>query len=327
MSHTNIKTRVVGVDIDVKRTTYAIVDIRGNIIAEDYFVTSDYPNVNEYVTTLTEKILTLVEANGGYETIRSVGMSGPSANFVTGCIENASNMPWKGRVPLAAMLRDQLGMAVALGNDAYVSALGEKVFGSAHGMRDFIVVTLSHGGVGSSVFSNGNPHLGNDGFAGEFGHTVVVEGGRHCGCGKHGCLEPYVSERGVLATARELLNETDEPSLLRQAGDITLPVLVDCCEKGDRVAIETFRRTGFMLGMALANYASLLNPEAIILTGPLTKSGEWLLEPTTEAFDAHVFHNVKGKVKLLVSILDDHERDVLGASALAWDVKEYSLFK
>jgi glucokinase len=99
------------------------------------------------------------------------------------------------------------------------------------------------------------------------------------------------------------------------------------CDQGDRVAIETFRRLGFMLGVGLANYASILNPEAIILTGDMMQAGKWLLKPMRKSFEEHVFHNVRGATRLLVSILKEGERDVLGASALAWDVKEYSLFK
>ena len=96
-----IKTRVVGVDIREVRTTFAVVDIRGEIIATDYFNTMDYPDISDFVSVLSEKIIMLVEENGGYETVRSVGMSAPSANFLTGCIENAANMPWKGVIPLA----------------------------------------------------------------------------------------------------------------------------------------------------------------------------------------------------------------------------------
>ena len=100
MEQSVIKPKVVGVDISFERTTYAIVDIRGNILAEDSFLTSDYPDVNNFVTALSEKIVMLVEAKGGYETIRSIGVSSPSANSVSGCIENAANLPWKGIVPL-----------------------------------------------------------------------------------------------------------------------------------------------------------------------------------------------------------------------------------
>ena len=135
-----IKTRVIGVDIREVRTTFALVDIRGEIIATDYFNTMDYPDISDFVSMLSEKIIMLVEENGGYDKVRSVGMSAPSANFLTGCIENAANMPWKGVVPLAAMLQDRLGLAVALANDAHITALGEKAFGSAHGLKDFVVV-------------------------------------------------------------------------------------------------------------------------------------------------------------------------------------------
>jgi glucokinase len=321
-----IKTRVVGIDIRESKTTYALVDVRGEIIAQDYFNTSDYPDVSDFVTELSERIVVLVEENGGYETVRSVGISAPSGNFLTGCIENAANIPWKGVVPLAAMLQDRLGLAVALANDAHITALGEKAYGSAHGMKDFIVVSVSHGGLGSCIFINGLPHLGINGFAGEVGHTCVVPGGRQCGCGRQGCLETYVSDRGLVKTAEELIGE-GAPTLMSDLEDLSIKTISDCCDKGDRVAIEAFRRVGFMLGLGLANYASMLNPEAIILTGDIMQAGKWLLKPMRASFEEHVFHNVRGNTRLLVSILKEGERDVLGASALAWDVKEYSLFK
>jgi len=322
-----IKTRVVGVDIRETKTTYAVVNIRGEILAQDHFRTSDYPEISSYVNALSEKILTIIEENGGYGSVRSVGISAPSANYLTGCIENAANMPWKGVIPLAAMLRDQLGLAVAVANDAHITALGEKAYGSAHGMKDFIVVSISHGGLGSCIFTNGLPHLGVNGFAGEVGHTCVEVEGRLCGCGRRGCLETYVSDKGLVKTAEEEIANSNEPTLLSELEDLSIATIASCCDKGDRVAIDTFRRVGTMLGVGLANYASVINPEAIILTGDMMIAGKWLLKPMRTAFDEHVFHNIRGRVRILVSILKEGERDVLGASALAWDVKEYSLFK
>ena len=309
-----IKTRVVG------------VDIRGEIIAMDYFMTMDYPDVSDFVTVLSEKIITLVEENGGYEKVRSVGLSAPSGNFMTGCIENAANMPWKGVVPLAAMLRDRLGLAVALANDAHITALGEKAFGSAHGLKDFVVVSISHGGLGSCIFMDGKPHLGVNGFAGEVGHSCVVADGRQCGCGRKGCLETYCSDKGLVKNIEELLAE-GMPSALKGMKNISVQTVTYYCDQGDQVAIEAMRRVGFMFGLGLANYASILNPEAIILTGDMMQAGKWLLKPMRKSFEEHVFHNIQGETRLLVSILKEGERDVLGASALAWDVKEYSLFK
>ena len=326
MIQDQLKTRVVGVDINVDTTACAVVDIRGNILGQCSFVTSDYNSIGDFVSVLTEHIIQLSEANGGYENIRSVGISIPSGNFKTGCIENAPNLPWKGVVPLAAMLRDQLGMAVALANNAHVMALGEQAFGAAHGMRDFVVVSLGSG-MGSCIFSNGNVHLGADGFAGEVGHSCIKPGGRQCGCGKQGCLETYTAWRGILTTAKEVMEESPEPSQMRMVEQLTPKIIAEFCEQGDALAIETYRRTGYMLGVGLANYASVVNPEAFIFTGGVSHAGKWLLEPAYEAFETHVFHNIKGKVKFIMSTLDDHIRNVLGASALAWTVQEYSLFK
>ena len=321
-----IKTRVIGIDIRLERTTYAVVDIRGEIVAQDYFDTRDYADVNDFVTGLSEKLMVMMEENGGYDTIRSIGISAPSASSVTGCIENAANLPWKGVIPLAAMLRDRVGMAVALANDAHVTALAEKTYGSAHGMKDFVVVSISHGGLGSCFYSNGMPHLGYEGFAGEVGHTCVKIDGRQCGCGNQGCLETYCSRKGLLQTVEELMAESKEPTPLSHLPELDIAGIAKCCDKGDHIAIEAFRLTGSMLGVGLANYASVLNPEAIILTGDMTLGGKWLLKPMRQAFDKHVFPNIRKNTRILVSILKEGERDVLGASALAWDVKEYSLF-
>jgi glucokinase len=326
MSDTVVKKRVVGIDISLEETIYAVVDVRGNILAKDSFPTLDYPDINNYVSALAEHVVELVEANGGYETIRSVGISCPSANFQTGCIVNAANMPWKGIVPLSAMLRDRLGLAVAVANNAMVVAMAEQAFGAAHGMRDFIAITLGSG-LGSCVFSDGNVNLGYDGYAGEVGHTCVKIDGRQCGCGKKGCLETYTATKGIVTTARELLEESDKPSLMRQEEKLTPKKIAQFCDQGDELAIEVFRRTGEALGLGLANYASLLDPEAFIFTGGIANAGKWLMEPAKKSFDEHVFHNIEGKVKFVKSELNDSERDVLGASVIAWKVKEYSLFK
>jgi len=326
MNNNIIKRHVVGVDVSTDLTTYAIVDVQGVILAKESFPTSDYPNVNEYVSVLSEKILMLVESNGGYESVRSVGISAPSGNFLTGSMENAANMPWKGHVPLAAMLRDRLGLAVALGNDAHVTAVGEKVFGAARGLSNFIVVTISHGGLGSCVFIDGHPHLGSEGFAGEFGHICINENGRQCSCGRRGCLEEYASARGLAKTVRELIRN-GRTSILQDTEDLTPQAIADACEKGDEVAIEAFQTTGRILGNALATYASLVDPESIILTGGMTVYSKWMLDVMKGTFEANIFQNLKGKVKIVNSPLNNNERDVVGASALAWEVKEYSLFK
>lgn len=326
MIRNSIKTKVVGVDVGCEQTVFAIVDVRGNILTKESFPMSSMSNLNKFISVMCERLTTMIEQNGGLQSIRSIGISTPNGNFMTGNIENAANLPWKGVVPLAAMMRDRLGLAVSVANDAHARALGEWTYGCAHGMKDFIFVSIGHG-LGSCLFSNGHVHLGNDGFAGELGHCYAFAGNRKCSCGNYGCLEAYCATNGIIQTAKELMEGTDKPSLMRGVEELTPELIQQFCEQGDELSIEVYRRTGFILGHVLANYASVSNPEAIILAGGIVKAGKWLIEPANESFEQHVFHNIENKVKIMPSLLNHEERNVLGASALAWSVKEYSLFK
>ena len=321
-----IKKRVVGIDISLENTTYAIVDVRGEMIAMESFPTLEYPDIKQFISALTERMIGMIERNGGYESVRSVGISAPSANFMTGSIENSPNLPWKGVIPLAALLRDRTGYAVAVANNAAVRALGEHAYGLAKGMRDFVIITMGSG-IGSCIFSNGMIHKGNDGFAGEIGHTCIVNNGRLCGCGNKGCLETYVAAKGIVATAKELMEQTSKPTLMRNLEKLSPRTIKECCDQGDELAIEVYRKTGELFGLGLANYASMIDPEAFIFTGGISRAGKWLFEPAREMFDNYVFHNTCGKTKFLISEDDKVANDVLGASVLAWEVREYSLFK
>jgi glucokinase len=139
-------------------------------------------------------------------------------------------------------------------------------------------------------------------------------------------LEAYTATKGIIRTAREVMAEQGGATKMRRLEKLTPRTIAELCNEGDEMAIEVFRRTGEVLGLGLANYASVIDPEAIIFTGGISKAGKWLLQPTQKSFEEHVFHNIQGKVKFLLSDLDESERNILGASVLAWEVKEYSLF-
>jgi glucokinase len=114
---------------------------------------------------------------------------------------------------------------------------------------------------------------------------------------------------------------------MRQLSELTLDGLAACADQGDELAKEVWKRTAELLGRALANYASIINPEAIVLTGMLIQYIDKMWDVMEESFSQNVFGNIRDKAKIVLSTIDDHERNVLGASALAWKVKEYSLFK
>ena len=317
------KPYVVGIDIGGTNTVFGIVDARGTVIASDSIKTGAYELPETYVDEVCKHLLPLIEANGGVDKIKGIGVGAPDGNYYTGNIEFAPNLPWKGVVPLAAMFEERLGIPVALTNDANAAAVGEMTYGAARGMKDFIMITLGTG-VGSGIVINGQVVYGHDGFAGELGHVIVRrENGRMCGCGRKGCLEAYCSATGVARTAREFLAARTEPSLLRAipAESITSKDVYDAAVKGDQLALDIFEFTGTLLGEALADAIAFSSPEAIILFGGLAKAGSYILNPVQKAIDANVLSIYKGKTKLLLSELKDADAAVLGASALGWELK------
>ena len=319
MEQNRKKLYTVGIDIGGTNTVFGIVDEQGHILSHDGIKTKDYPDINVYADTVAGHLRSLIEAAGGIELINGIGVGAPNANYYTGQIEQAPNLPWKGTIPLARMLRERLTLPVTLTNDANAAALGEMTYGVAHGMKDFIMITLGTG-VGSGIVINGRLVYGHDGFAGELGHVIVRRGGRLCGCGRRGCLETYCSATGIVRTVHEMLSSTDTPSLLRDIplDKVTSKDIYDAAEQGDKLALEIFRFTGTVLGEAFADFIAFSSPEAIVLFGGLAKAGEYIMAPIREAMDANVMSIYKGKTRLLTSALSDSDAAVLGGSALAW---------
>ena len=321
-----IKPYVIGLDLGGTNSVFGIVDSRGDIKATTAIKTQGYETVDEYVEASVEALQIIIDQIGGIEKIKAMGIGAPNGNYYTGTIEFAPNLSWghNGIVPLAKMFSDKLGIPVALTNDANAAAIGEMTYGVARGMKNFIVITLGTG-VGSGIVINGQLVYGSDGFAGELGHVIMNRvNGRPCGCGRKGCLEAYCSATGVARTARELIETTDEPSLLRDmpAADITSLDVSIAASKGDALAKRIYEFTGNMLGEACADFAAFSSPEAFIFFGGLTKAGALLMDPIKKAYEENVLNIFKGKAKFLVSGLDGSSAAVLGASAVGWDINE-----
>ena len=300
-SLSKLKPYVIGLDLGGTNSVFGIVDSRGDIKATTSIKTQGYDDVNDYVAASVEALQLIIDQVGGIDTIKAMGIGAPNGNYYNGTIEFAPNLSWghNGVVPLAKMFSEKLGIPVALTNDANAAAIGEMTYGVARGMKNFIVITLGTG-VGSGIVVNGQLVYGSDGFAGELGHVVVRrEDGRSCGCGRNGCLEAYCSATGVARTARELLETTEEPSLLREMilEDITSLDVSIAAEKGDKLAQHVYQTTGEMLGEACANFAAFSSPEAFIFFGGLTKAGDLLMKPLKESYDKNVLKIYKDKAK------------------------------
>ncbi|MDR2969364.1 MAG: ROK family protein [Tannerellaceae bacterium] len=319
------KTFVIGIDIGGTNTVYGVVDARGTILYSGSIKTGKHADIKDYITELGKGLEIVIDQVGGHEKIKGIGVGAPNGNYFNGCIEFAPNLPWKGRIPLAQLISESVGcIPVTLTNDANAAAIGEMTYGAARGMKDFIVITLGTG-VGSGIVIGGNLVYGNDGFAGELGHTIIRrKNGRNCGCGRQGCLEAYTSATGVARTAREILELRTDESVLRDIDpdEITSKDVYDAAMKGDRVALEIFEFTGHMLGEAFADFIAFSSPEAIILFGGLTKAGDLIMNPIRESMDKNVLKVFAGKTKLIFSQLKESDAAVLGASALGWEAKE-----
>ncbi len=313
---------VVGIDVGGQTSKLGVVDARGTVLAQTVIRTDTYTEVAPYIAELAEAVRKVIKEAGVEGKIRGVGVGAPNGNYYTGEIENAPNLVWgRERVQFAKLLSEALdGLPVALTNDANAAAVGEMTYGAARGMKNFIMITLGTG-VGSGIVINGEVVYGHDGFAGELGHTCAVRNnGRVCGCGKTGCLETYTSATGVARTAREWLELTDEPSVLRNLDSVASKDVYEAAKEGDKLALKIFEYTGKILGRSFADFIAFSSPEAIVLFGGLARAKEFLTEPILEAMNANVLPLWRGKVELVYSQLKESDAAILGASALAWEL-------
>src|SRR3954465_13975472 len=206
----------IGIDIGGTGTKFGIVDRVGNVLFSGEMSTKKHAKVETFIDELYDNLKVLIDKAGGVGRIKGIGVGAPNGNFYTGTVEYAPNLPWKGIIPLAKMIQDKFKLPVILTNDANAAAEGEMIYGAAKGMKDFIMITLGTG-VGSGIVANGKLIYGHDGFAGELGHTIVIPDGRyHEGTGKYGSLESYASATGIVMTAKELLAQSKEGSMMRK---------------------------------------------------------------------------------------------------------------
>ncbi|MBP3192790.1 ROK family protein [Natronogracilivirga saccharolytica] len=318
-----MKEYVVGIDIGGTFTKFGFVDRDGKIFEEGSSPSDKFDKIEDYLANLFKDIKEREKNLEAPCKVIGVGIGAPNGNFYRGTIENAPNLNWKGIIPLAEMVNKYYDVPVRLTNDANAAALGEKVYGGAQGIDNFIMITLGTG-LGSGIIVNGDLVYGHDGFAGELGHTNVEVDGRQCGCGNKGCLETYVSAPGIKRTVFELLaHDSRGSNLVKYSFDeMDSELIYNEAKKDDPVALKAFEITGKILGRKLADSVAHTSPKAIFLFGGLAKSGDYILKPTKKYLEEFVMGPFKGKVDVKPSQLMDRNVAVLGSSSLIWkDVK------
>jgi glucokinase len=303
----------IGIDIGGTNTKFGLIGDDGQVLNRSRISTTAFDSFDTYMAAVVEEVRKLVtpEVN-----LLGIGIGAPNGNVHSGMIEFAPNMPWKSKLPVRDKIREAFTCPVELTNDANAAAMGEKLFGGAKHMNDFIVITLGTG-VGSGIYINGKLAYGHDGFAGEIGHVITYPGGRLCGCGRRGCIEAYVNAKGILRTlAEEKYNFPNSELAKLDESQITTKVISEYAEKGDELAMQIFEKSGEYLGLTLANSMAYTSPEAFFLFGGITKAGELLREPIHRHMEANMLNIFQNKVKVLFSELPEDDAAILGAAAL-----------
>lgn len=294
----------IGIDIGGTSTKIGLVD-NGRVRATTRMRTTGHADAFAFADALAAEVQRLGADHG----VQAIGIGAPNANQLTGIIERAPNLPWQQDVPMARLVQERTGIRCVLGNDANAAVLGEWRYGAGQGLQDLLLVTLGTG-VGSGFIVNGQLMLGSHGNAGELGHMILVMDGRPCTCGRNGCLEAYVSIRGLRQTYAEL---DGDQAVLKEEGVLCI---ARAAAQGDIAALQTFRHAARWLGTGLANAVAVTGPARIVLFGGIARSGALLMGPLQEWFSGALLNIYHGRVDLVASALPEDDAAILGAAAL-----------
>lgn len=314
------KSIAVGIDIGGTNTIYGFIDKKGYIYKSQEIPTEGSKSIFNLLDKIEIKINSFLRENPEYS-LSGIGIGAPNGNHYTGIIQDPPNLSW-GSVNIISILKERFQCKIKLTNDANAAALGEKYFGLAKNMNDFIVITLGTG-LGSGIFSGGRLLYGHDGFAGEMGHISIDHKGRNCNCGNNGCLESYVSASGIKKTVNELLKEfPDDEFLLKLNHKKIDGLLLDkAFDSGNQLAIKIYEYTGKKLGQGLAQAATLLSPEAFIFYGGFSNAGSRILNPAKKSMNRHLINGHDETIQLIRSGLPQGQAGILGAASLVWESK------
>jgi glucokinase len=308
---------VAGVDIGGTNTRVGILDPSGALFGPETFPTRGSDTVQTYVATLANAIEAAVHATHTGARLMGVGVAAPAGNCFNGTIQSPSNLSW-GTVDIRSALAGSIGVPVTVANDAAAAALGEYWYGAGRAARHCVVLTLGTG-MGAGFILDGKLLRGAHGLAGELGHVILERDGRLCGCGRRGCAETYASATGLCRTFEELLARRSDPCALRASQPSARDgrAICEAAREGDVLSREAFVITGRYLGWVLADLATVVDPDMIILSGGLMNAGQLVLAPALEWFREQVLPVRQGTVRIVQSHMVNGGAAIRGAASLA----------
>lgn len=292
-----IKNVAIGVDIGGTNTKLGLITESGEVLAQEKFETHGPVDFKAFCAELISKIKSWQKKFSSHHFL-GIGLGAPDLDPKSGMIVNPPNLKW-GTSPLKKELESLTDLSLVLENDANIAAVGEKIFGQAKNLENFLVITLGTG-VGTGIFVNNKliPHT-------EGGHAVIIPGGRECACGGLGHLEAYANIRGIELTAEKFFTET-----------LSLRQIIELYLQGDERAVKVFDQTAEYLALGLASFNNLILFEAIYLTGGISHAGDRFVAKIQQELEARLFINHRNKTQISLSKIGGGSGQILGAAGL-----------
>lgn len=311
----------LGIDIGGTNTVIGLISSSGSIIKKDSLLTDSEKGPVLLFDRIFEELKIWEQELNNQFNLKNIGVGVPNGNYYSGMVVDPPNLgqSWND-IDLVALVQNYRDIPVKITNDANAAAMGEKFYGAAKEMKDVVIITLGTG-LGSGIIVNNSVLYGYDGFAGELGHIIVDPNGRICGNGRAGALEMYVSAKGLKYTINEYLDKYPNDVTLNEikSNGFDGKKMDQAFDDGVGIVKEIYEFTGNMLGLGLAQAATILSPEAFIFYGGLSNAKHRILDYTKKSMDKNLLSFQKGKIKLLLSQLPDGEAGILGAACLHKD--------
>jgi glucokinase len=317
----DLTTLILGIDLGGTKILTAVTNSQGKMLSRDHSITPAKKGREAVIQSILDSAhRALEQADVAISELTAVSIGAPGlSNPETGVLFTSPNLPGWRDVPLRDIMQERLGKKTFLINDANAAALGEFYFGAARGARNFIYITLSTG-IGGGIVIDGEIYSGAIGVAGEVGHMTIDDDGPICNCGNRGCWETLASGTALAREARHRIKEGNKTSILEYAeGDIervTAQVVHSAAEHGDSLAKELIARTGYYVGVGLANLINIFNPELIVIGGGLSNIGDMLLKPAFKVAGERAYKEAFQAVRFASAELGRNS-GVLGAAAFA----------
>lgn len=307
---------IIGVDIGGTTVKIGFINDYGEILNKWEIPTNKSNAGMSIINDIWQSIyLQLTDLHLTTDIILGIGVGAPG--FIdgdNGFVYEAVNIGWE-NFELAKQLKDKSGLPVFVGNDANIAVLGENWKGAGKQARNVIAITLGTG-VGGGIIANGMILNGENGMAGEIGHTTIDPQGHNCNCGRKGCLETIASATGIARQAMDKLENNPTSTLAahyRKTGAITAKDVFDLAGNGDADCKDIIHNTADTLGLFIANMGTTINPSKVLIGGGVSKAGDQLLIEIKNAFDKYALPRVSDICEIKIAQLGNDAGIIGGA--------------